>query len=477
MAGGREGDRPRAPRRDGVLLALLAFLLFAALAQHTFYGPDGRIILKMTMSGMVAHPLHLLYVPMLRASYAVVSLWGGSWFVAGTLLSQVGAALGVFFWHRACARLGLARGQAALVVALCATAPAVLFFASVVELHAPFLAFAGLSCYLAARLVTHATFTHAMCLGLSTGLAFGAHATGHLLMVWLPLLVLVEAPHLRLRRWLWLGVLAAAVHVAVTLGLVPLMRALGAEVHASAAARHLVGSNQGRLNVTSLLMQVWNDGLRPFAPMSFVVWVGVHRRWRLGLVFLLGCLTYGAVTFTLMAPGSESGAYLVPLVWPAALLIARTLPKSIGWLVVLGGLGLGVRWIARHDDTHFGRAFAADVRAVAQRGPVDLICGQHVEFDACMIFGPEIEWRELINETNLPPETVPVLVQHLHGWLMAQEAAGRQIILTEGAMQYLAAPVGSEQRTGPLLRQAIEAEFVLEPVHGAVLRAWRLRPR
>ncbi len=477
MAGGREGDRPRAPRRDGVLLALLAFLLFAALAQHTFYGPDGRIILKMTMSGMVAHPLHLLYVPMLRASHAVVSLWGGSWFMAGTLLSQVGAALGVFFWHRACARLGLTRGQAALVVALCATAPAVLFFASVVELHAPFLAFAGLSCYLAARLVTRATVAGAVCLGLSTGLAFGAHATGHLLLMWLPLLVLAEARSLRLGRWLWLVAVAVVVHAVVALGLVDLMRTLGANVHAGAAAHHLFESNAGRLSFEALLAQVWADGLRPFAPMSFAVWFGLHRRWRLGLAFLVGCLAYGAATFVLMAPATENGAYLVPLVWPAALLVVGTLPRSVAWLLVLGGLALGGRWIAQHDDPHYGRAFVADVRVVAQRGPIDLICGQHVEFDACMIFGPEIAWREWINETNLPPETVPMLVQHLHGWLGAREAAGYQVILTEGTMQYLASPVGSEQRTGPLLRRAIEAEFGLEPVHGVVLRAWRLRPR
>lgn len=132
-------------RRDAVVLALAVFALCVLVGQRTFYGPDGRAILKMTMSGMQVHPLHFFYVPMLRVSHALAARFGGSWYDAGLLLSQVGTAVGAFFWHRAAARLGATRTQAAAVVALCVTAPAILFFASVIELHAPFLAFAGLA--------------------------------------------------------------------------------------------------------------------------------------------------------------------------------------------------------------------------------------------------------------------------------------------------------------------------------------------
>ena len=259
----------------------------------------------------------------------------------------------------------------------------------------------------------------------------------------------------------------------------PVFAAVGADVHAGAAASWLIEAGKQRLRPEWLPAVLWQDGLRPFAPLSFVTCLALLRGWRLTLAHavVVGSVTSLAATFLLMAPGTENGAYLLPLVWPAALLVVRTLPRAVCWVTALAGLGLGVRWIAAHDAPEFGRAFAADLRTIAAGRPVDMICGQHREFDVCFIFAPDVDWRELINEANLPPQDVPMLVAGLRAWVTSREQAGRSVLFTEGAMQYLQAPVGSEQRTGPLFWQAIQAAMRLEPVRGEVLRGWWLHAR
>lgn len=478
MAAGEEGPRPAAPLADAVWLAVAAFVVSRLLAQDTFYGPDGRIILKMTMSGLVAHPHHFFYVPMLRASHVLVAAGGGSWYDAGLLLSQMGVALAAFAWHRAGARLGLPRGPAAVLVGLCLTAPAILFFASVIELHAPFLAFAGLATYAAARLADRPSLPGACGLGLTSGLAVGAHATGHLLWLWLaPMACCMVRQRQAPRRWLWLLAAAGVAHAATALSLAPVLRGLGADVRGGAAAARLMHQGLSSEVLRWLPAQAWHDWLRPFAPLSVVALLALRRGRCLGVVLLLGLAASLAVTLLLMAPTTENGAYLVPLVWPAALLVVRTLPRWWWWTTMAVGTLLGVRWIAAHDDPAFGRQFVADVRTVAAGAPVELVCGQHREFDACMIFAPELPWRELINEAALPPEAVPRLVAGMREWVAQRTGAGGMVLLTEGTLAYLLAPIGPELRTGPLLRQAIEREFELEPAHGVVLRAWRLQPR
>jgi hypothetical protein len=391
------------------------------------------------------------------------------------LLSQAGTALGALLWHRAGARLGLSRRQALAVVALSLATPAVLFFTSVMELHAPFLAFAGLSCYFAARWAQQPSWLGAIALGGSTGLAVGAHATAHLLVPWLLLLALGETSQ---RRAAWQLIAAAGLaHVAVSWSFAPLLSMFGAEVHAGAAARLLLHEGRDRLHLNWLFGVLWRDGLWPFAPLSLTVCIALLREGDglLRMAVVVGAATSLVATHLLLAPTTENGAYLLPLVWPAALLVVRKLTPAVVMVTLAGGLGLGVAWIVRHTDVTFGRAFAADVRNLGTPQPL-VICGEHREFDAFLIFAPDVPWRELVNECNLPPQTVPHLVAGLRAWVVLQAREGRAVLLTAGAAAYLQDPVGDERRTGPLLWAAIQRELKLEPVQGEVLRGWMLRP-
>src|SRR5690606_40374572 len=68
---------------------------------------------------------------------------GASLYDAGVLASALGTAVGIACAVLASRILGLTRGGAFAVAGLMLSVPALLFFATVVELHGVFLAFAG----------------------------------------------------------------------------------------------------------------------------------------------------------------------------------------------------------------------------------------------------------------------------------------------------------------------------------------------
>ena len=112
---------------------------------------------------------------------ALLAPFGVSPFVAGGVLSAVATAIGAGLTHAASRVLGLNRADALLVAALTACTPAVMFYASVVELHGVFYAFAALGALRASHLIATPTVANAVLLGLATALAYCFHSTGHLL--------------------------------------------------------------------------------------------------------------------------------------------------------------------------------------------------------------------------------------------------------------------------------------------------------
>jgi hypothetical protein len=288
----------RAPLRDAVGLAALAGLCYWLLRQATFYGPDGRHVLKMIGSGLEVHDKHYLYVPLLRAAIAGLAPWSLTRYQAGLALSVVGAAVSVFFAQRTFARLGLARGNANLATLVFATAPALVFFATVVELHTPFLAAVGLSMWAAAVCAERPSIARAALLGAATGAATGLHATGHiLLLAAAPLAIWRE--RLSLRRGVLLGVVAGAAHVVAFLALVGVLLWVGYDIRVGGAANHLISSNPARLSVASIPKQVWLDWLLPFAPVSVAAGLAACVAGSVGALFLLALAAYLGVTFVL----------------------------------------------------------------------------------------------------------------------------------------------------------------------------------
>lgn len=442
-----------------------------ALGQDSFYRNDGRHILKMLMSGLLAHPNHVLYVPAVRGAHALAEGLWPSLYAAALAVSQVGTALGVGLMHRAALRLGLGRGAALAAAALVATAPAVVFFATVVELHGFFMLFVGLAALAGAHFAAAPGWRTAIPLGLATALAVGAHATGHLL----PFALLPLAFGRGQRPYAGSAV-ALLTHAAAALAMPLCLRAAGLPVQGGAAPGFLLAMMEMQgLAVSALPMLVWRDWLVPFAPVSVLAWFALRgaRVETLGLVVALGA--YLGATLLLLGDATEHGAYVLPLAWPAAVLTVRALrPWALG-LALLVGLGLGVRWVAGHDQPEPSRAFAAAARTLASAQPAMFFAGTFREFDAFLIHAPELKWKDMIDDASLPPEAIAVAMPMLASWVRAQRASGEVVYLTEGLFEYLAAPsIGSHPETGPVLAQALRETFTLVPVAEGAFRGFRV---
>ena len=143
--------RRTVPVADGMAIAASALAVYALLGQSRFYLFDAETFYMLVARGELSHPNHPLYLPICAGVAQVLGVFGISLFDAMTFASALGSAIFVFAAHRASACLGLDRASAAGAALLCATVPSVVFFATVVEVHGPFLAFAGAALWQAAR--------------------------------------------------------------------------------------------------------------------------------------------------------------------------------------------------------------------------------------------------------------------------------------------------------------------------------------
>lgn len=182
-----------------LLFTLASLALYLVLGQGVLYG-DGAEFMVLLHDGAAGHKNHLAYLPMLRAAAALGAPLGLSEFVCARACSQLGAALGVGLLFLTGRRFGLGRKDAAWVAALVATTPSLVFFATVVEVHAPYFAYLGLAWLATAHLVRRPTSQRGALLGAACGLAYLGHASGLVLPAPLLLLAaLVTAPHVMLR--------------------------------------------------------------------------------------------------------------------------------------------------------------------------------------------------------------------------------------------------------------------------------------
>ena len=456
---------------DTLGLAVVALGVYVALGQDTFYRNDGRHILKMLMSGLLAHPNHVLYVPAVRGALALgLGLWP-SLYVAALAVSQVGAALGVGLMHRAGLRLGLGRGAALAAAGLVATAPAVLFFATVVELHGFFLLFVGLAALAGAHFAAAPGWRRAIPLGLATALAVGAHATGHLLPFALMPLAFRQG-----RRPYAGSAVVLLTHAAAALAMPLCLRAAGLPVQGGAAPGFLLAMMEMQgLALSALPMLVWRDWLVPFAPLSVLAWFAWRsaRAETLGLLVAVGA--YLGATLLLLGDATEHGAYVLPLAWPAAVLTVRALRPWVWGVAAAVGFSIGVAWVVGHDQPGPSRAFAAAARTLAQTQSAMFFAGTFREFDAFLIHAPELKWKDLIDDASLPPGAIPTAMPLFAAWVRSERASGVVVYLTEGVFEYLAAPtIGPHPETGPVLARAMRDTFALVPVAEGAFRGFRV---
>jgi hypothetical protein len=492
------GNAPRWLPGEAAVAAGLALLVFAALAQHTLYSVDAHGFLIQAQRGDDgSKPPHLAYQPLLTWTTQLGARLGFPLHTAAVWLSAVGTALGLGAVHLANRRLGLDRASAAFATAATALAPAVLFFATVVEIHGQHFAFCGLAFLATIWCAERPTVWRGILLGLATTAGYLGHATGALLpALCVPLtLVLASKRGGTLRASSIALLVATATHGSLVVLLPQWLRpepAPGATGSAAALfAMHLEGLWR---SPTAILDSAWRDWLWPFAPWSMVLgWAACSRQSRaLATASLLAVAVYVVATAALLVPfqdgiqvvghGTERGAYVLPLAWPMGLCAALAL-RQTRWRWALLALSATVAIVAvRSHDTRPQQAFAAGFRVVAGDGPAFVLLGTHREVAAALLDLPDWQvdrdWQQLLHLFQLPADRLEMAWKVFDQWLRTKHQNGVSLWLTQGGMALLTEPGWTRGNpAGPYLVQQLRDAYAWEPAEAQGFSGWRLRPR
>ncbi|MFQ5503562.1 MAG: hypothetical protein ACE5F1_02060 [Planctomycetota bacterium] len=467
--------------QDSTLLTVAALLLFLLLGQDSFYKADGQGLVLALEHGEWRHHLHALYLPIVHGlAWILAPLELGTFRVA-TVASAGGTALGVFFLHRAALERGLSRVDALLAVLFVALSPAVLFFATVVELHGPFQAFAGLAWLGVSRLDRHARTSAAVGLGAATGLAALAHGTGHLLpALLLPWFFARQlSRRVALRRILTLAGIALGAHVLLTLAAALLFLLLGIPTgNLPAFLEFYVENLAGPDNIPHTLFGEW---LVPFLPLS-LLWIPAlfERTPRVeAAAFGASLVLYLAAAFLLVGRGDEYGAYLLPLAYGAACLGVRVFKKPVLGALLLLSLLIAVYEVERHDHPRGSARYVTDLMAATEvessyyllvsdeLDPMLKAGVKNVEFQ---LLGISLELLEKASARDRPR-----VLEAFSQVLEAQRGKGKSVYLTKGAFDMLKA--ASATASVRVLLDHLESGYEFEDIQHGSFRAYRIEPK
>jgi len=433
-------------RRSWLTTLLLAFgvgsayMLCRRLQAH---GSDIFTLSRWLDEPDFVHPHHPLYLPGAELLSKVLTPFGVERMTMFSCYSALGAAVGVAAIHRAVLRW---TGDAALalVVALTSAAtPALTYFATIGELHAPFFAWAGLAWWACAVWCATPGFAGALRCGVLAGVATLFHATGALLVPWLA------------GAWMWMrradglsALFRQAGLFGVTAFLVWLlgfsgMRALG-EVPAGQPLE-LVAERFDVWVTLAAFPRTWLvDWWLPFAPCSVLV---LWCFWR-GLAWpalWLHAAVLVHVLFTavmLRGGGHEFGAYDLPLVLPLVLLSCRALPRRLWWglpvLALTASVAHRLAYPRPLPDLEFGWAAVA----FTAEAPTVYLVGDEMETQGLRWFEPRVELIEAwVFQVQLGAAARDFPAEQVVGWLRWQlqncVSQGRRLLVTDLAIHNL----------------------------------------
>jgi hypothetical protein len=480
-------------RTEPALFAAAALLLYLALAADAFYKVDGIDIVRLLHEGG-EHPWHPGYLPALGAFGWLCRGVGlepgllqlGAWF------SALGAALGVGFARAGMARLELSPVVARLAVAAFALNPGLLTFATVVEFHGPMLAPLGLAFWWTTVQIARPTRWGMALLGALCHLPFLLHGQQLFLPLWL-LAFFLARRGLRAAEF-GRAALAGGVHAALILvlpRLLPACYGFWADLGAGAAAEGSIGRPQS-LDYAGVIF--WQEWLLPLLPLSVLVFAALLRRrlWPEFAAFAVGFVPYLYVAVRQLVFEPEYGAYLLPMVLPAAMLTARRFAaRRVAWPLLLVGVYVWYQGplqhlrVQRQQDDYFAIGAAS---AAATARPYVLV-GSHRELGSAFarLDPDDFLWvqpnafrpREELDPRRLA--AVEIYLRQLHG-------EGRAVLITESAIATLDDPRSARllekpslhveanaTMAGPLLAERLRAAFAFVATDARGF--WRLEPR
>ncbi len=467
---------------DCVLVGCAALCGYLLLAQRTFYGVDGWRLVRRVSTGDVRSDMHLLYKPIAHRFAQWGEVLGLSVYESMVVASAVGTAIGVGLLVEAGRQLGLGRGRAVLTALLVGALPGVLFFATVVERHGPFFAFAGLTAWAAAWLAARPSAVRGVFFAAACTLAYAAHSTGVLMVAaFLPFAYVIAWRRRGDERPGFAPFVVAAIGTA-------------AGMFAARRVGVLLGTVQNEGDNFAFFLQhasahvdqlgqlpecLWNEVVVAFFPVS-LLWL--LARPRDGL--LLGAAAvavgvYGLFSFLILGSFDERGAYALPLAWPLAAVAGRALRTAqLLRAILVAGL-VSIVLVLRHDDRHLDR-WDEGLRALSGAQEPYLIAAAWDDFEYVFLFQPEARagagFYDAFDAHGFPADTLRSNAALLHAFLTERRASGRELFLSDRGLATLAEPA-DPGKAGALVVDVLRQGFEFERVDAGGFAGYRLVPR
>lgn len=494
----RNGSAWEAP-----LWGVLAFLLYALLRQDVFYKTDGPDLVDLLHGHLhgaapLVHPWHVGYLPVLAELRRGLAGLGiePSLFVLAGLFSALGMAVAVGCFRAGLRRLGIGSRRATVATALLAANPGALLFATVVEFHAPLAGAAGICFWWTCVQIQRPSWPGMVVLGVWTHGAFLMHSTALFLPVWLLLFWLAwRWPLSARRRDLAMVAVAGAVHGLLFLvlpRLFPGSYGLYADLAAAMAKEGSIRRPQTLDYTGEILLQEW---LWPLLPLSlaplFGPWTASGRRQLLAMLPGMAPFVYLSVRQLVFEP--EYGAYMLPMLLPAAVLTATSLPVVASIvLATASALGGVWHWAAHEQQHHQAYTQLPQVLRQAARGrPFLALLGRHAE----MAIGharlsPVVPERLLRGEiapggeffwlrvtATSPVDGAAAAAAQLLAMVTMLQQRGVAVLVTDGALAALRSPnaIAVEENASATLPP--DAQLAGPAVLAALQGACRCEPR
>ncbi len=451
---------------DAIAVAAIAFVAYLLLGQRSVYG-DGYVFLLRSEDGAYDHRNHPAYLYVAQGVRALGQALGLSHFESFRLCSQLGAAAGA---GASCVAFGLAgvpRRPAIAAALLVSFTPAVLFYATMVEVAGPFLGCIGGVWLAAAWFARRPRWPILIALALATSTSSFFHASAVLLPVALVPFLLEGS------RCGWPIVLAlSGLHAGFTI----VLRLWYQAFYTGPPGPHTLEFVQLHLGWAladpgAAAGTLWREWLVPFFPLSVVA---VAVRWRAAGWFVLAVVAYCAATYCMLGSHPEWGAYLLPLAWPAAWRMARSWSERLLACVLALSLLAGVLFVAQHDAPERPAAFAAGVREVAGDGPVLLLIGGLDDIEARFVALPDTPYFFLPDVAMMSDRS-----SGLAAFDAAAErlrARGGTLLMTQDAFEVLHDEQAAAQGAGlRWFAEHLEQRYRLTPVKAGGFAGWEVR--
>lgn len=510
MASASEPSNVTPPWKDGIALAVAVFAACVLMTRGVWHGLDAYSFLSHLERGVWTNPRHPLYLPLTGLVVEALRPFGVPVLRGALLASSLGAALGALGFHRACAAFGLSRADALRTAAIAVSCFGVLYYGSMVEIHAVFLFPASLAWWAFAKWQRAPSARSALVLGCATGFAAATHATGHWMLVVFAMAAVDGTRTFReLVRLVPHAIAIALPHAAIA-WLVPQI-VLPTEVLADTAPEagaasyfaflRSLGTDWGQFPRV-----LWYEWVMPAMPLSLLAPLALFRKATrsMAIAFLLSLAVYLLLTTFLLAPLAvmqkpeylppfatyEFGAYFLPLLLPAAVLAQSIVPPRARWALA----AIGIAWALVQmlssprapSDVEYGR----DALAVLDQRNARLVVGGYGELDGVLHLQPDLGSEPM----HSAPRTVLTVyglwlwlfrfpeyrkLELVFAWFDVQvqqvREKGGQLLLTDEALELMRAT--KDGLLDQLVDEHLPAKYELRRVEQGRFRGFEVVPR